>query len=59
MSNLDSFELECGHTNEYREKYDSIINDVKKKLTLCNTCVDEFKNFSVIKFLSEKLERSQ
>ena len=57
MNNLDSLELECSHVTENREKYDVSINGKKKKLTLCNTCVDCFKSFSVIKSLSKILEK--
>ena len=57
MNNLDSLELECSHVTENREKYDVSINDKKKIIILCDNCVDCFKSFSVIKFLSKILEK--
>ncbi len=56
MNILDNYELECSHTTEDRENYDVSINDKKKILTLCKNCVDNFKSFSVIKFISKFLE---
>ena len=56
MNNLDYDDLECCHTTENREKYDASINGENKKLTLCNTCVEYFKSFKIIKILSKILE---
>lgn len=53
MSNLVNYSLECKHISEDREKYNVIINDEKKTLTLCKNCVEYFKSFHTINFLSD------
>ena len=57
MNILENYELECSHTTKNRIKYDASINGQKKKLTLCDTCVEKFKSFSIVKFLSKILEK--